>query len=242
MNTPPSLIQLKDVSFNYQNGFPVLNKVNFTLPLGKRIGLIGPNGSGKTTLFHLIMGLLPVSSGTIEIFGQSVATEKEFQMVRHRIGLLFQDADDQLFSPTVLEDVAFGPLNQLKSSEKAIAIARETLASLGMAEFEKRITHQLSGGEKRMVAMATVLAMNPEILLLDEPTAGLDEKTTEKLQTVLRRLDLSYLIISHEFDFLAEVTDYILMMKDGKIVSDGVVQFHQHAHAHVHGSAPHAHE
>lgn len=238
-NTP--LIQLKDVSFTYPDGKPVLDRVNFIVPKGKRIGLIGPNGSGKTTLFHIIMGLLPASSGVIEIFGQPVKTESEFQAIRPRIGLLFQDADDQLFSPTVLEDVAFGPLNLNKSPKEAKAIARQTLLSLGMADFEDRITHQLSGGEKRMIAMATVLAMDPEVLLLDEPTAGLDEDTKAKLLSVLNHLDLSYMIISHELDFLSEVTDVVIMMKDGKVVSDGVVQIHQHAHAHMHGDAPHAH-
>jgi cobalt/nickel transport system ATP-binding protein len=241
MNTNTPLIQLKDVSYTYPNGKPVLDQVNFTIPRGKRIGLIGPNGSGKTTLFHIIMGLLPANSGAIEIFGIPVKTEKEFQAIRPRIGLLFQDADDQLFSPTVLEDVAFGPLNLNKTPTEAKAIARKTLTSLGMADFEDRITHQLSGGEKRMIAMATVLAMDPEILLLDEPTAGLDEDTKSKLQTVLDHLDLSYIIISHELDFLADVTDIVIMMKDGKVVTEGVVQLHQHHHAHVHGDAPHEH-
>ena len=235
------LIHLKDVSFTYPDGKTVLDGVTFTIPRGKRIGLIGPNGSGKTTLFHIIMGLLPASSGEIEIFGKPVKTEKEFQAIRHRIGLLFQDADDQLFSPTVLEDVAFGPLNLNKSPKEAKAIARETLSSLGMADFEDRITHQLSGGEKRMIAMATVLAMGPEVLLLDEPTAGLDEDTKAKLQDILTHIDLSYVIISHELDFLSEVADVVIMMEHGKVVTEGVVQIHQHAHAHVHGDAPHEH-
>ena len=133
---------------------------------------MGPNGSGKTTLFHIIMGLLTPSSGTIEFFGKPVKTEKDFRKVYKKVGLLFQDADDQLFSPTVLEDVAFGPLNLGKSKLEARNIAQNTLERLGIAHFENRVTHKLSGGEKRLVALATVLSMEPELLLLDEPNTG----------------------------------------------------------------------
>ena len=121
MNSDTPLIQLQNVSFAYPNGKRVLDQVNLTLPRGKRLGLIGPNGSGKTTLFHIIMGLLPISSGAIEIFGRPIKTEKEFQTIRQKIGLLFQDADDQLFSQHgISEDVAFGPLNQNKPPEQAM--------------------------------------------------------------------------------------------------------------------------
>ena len=236
------LIKLEGVSFNYPGGSPVLNQLDFQFKQGDRIGLIAPNGSGKTTLLHLIMGLLKPSAGRIEIFGKLTKDEKDFAQVRRKIGLLFQDADDQLFSPTVLEDVAFGPLNLGKSKNEAIRIAQETLTFLGLNGFENRITFKLSGGEKRLVSLATVLAMAPEILLLDEPINGLDIKTKAKLTEVLCGLDLSYLLISHDFDFLAETTDAIYTMHDGKILLDKELHIHEHVHAHEHGVYPHRHE
>jgi cobalt/nickel transport system ATP-binding protein len=178
----------------------------------------------------------------MEIFGQPVRDEKDFLNVRRRIGLLFQDADDQLFSPTVLEDVAFGPLNLGKSRDEAVDIARKTLISLGLAGFEDRITYKLSGGEKKLVALATVLAMEPEVLLLDEPISGLDDKTRMILKNVLMDLNLSYVLISHDLDFLFEIADPIYTMENGKILLDTEIHVHQHVHAHPHGIYPHEHE
>jgi cobalt/nickel transport system ATP-binding protein len=236
------LIKLEGVSYNYPGGPPVLNQLDFQFKRGDRIGLIAPNGSGKTTLLHLIMGLLKPSAGRIEIFGKLTRNEKDFANIRRKIGLLFQDADDQLFSPTVLEDVAFGPLNLGKPKKEAIRIAQEKLAFLGLDGFENRITFKLSGGEKRLVSLATVLAMAPEILLLDEPINGLDIKTKAKLTEILSSLDLSYLLISHDFDFLTETTDAIYTMQDGKILLDKELHVHEHIHAHEHGVYPHRHE
>jgi cobalt/nickel transport system ATP-binding protein len=203
---------------------------------------MGPNGCGKTTLVHLIMGLLKPSAGRIEIFKKPVVTEKDFRKVRGKIGLLFQDADDQLFSPTVLEDVAFGPLNLGKSQDEAMDIARNTLKFLGLEGFEDRITYKLSGGEKKLVSLATILAMEPEVLLLDEPISGLDDKTKATLKNVLLDLDLSYILISHEIDFLADITDSIYTMENGKILIDQEIHVHQHVHAHPHGAYAHKHK
>ena len=236
------LIKLEGVSYRYPGGPPVLNQLDFQFKRGDRIGLIAPNGSGKTTFLHLIMGLLKPSAGRIEIFGKPTRDEKDFANVRRKIGLLFQDADDQLFSPTVLEDVAFGPLNLGKPKNEAIQIAQETLAFLGLDGFENRITFKLSGGEKRLVSLATVLAMAPEILLLDEPINGLDIGTRAKLKEVLSSLDLSFILISHDFDFLVETADAIYTMQDGKILLDKELQIHEHVHAHEHGVYPHRHE
>jgi cobalt/nickel transport system ATP-binding protein len=236
------IINLTDISFSYPGEPEVLDKLNLQFLRNEKTGLMGPNGSGKTTLFHIIMGLLKPLSGSIEIFGKPAKEEKDFIDVRKRIGLLFQDADDQLFSPTVLEDVAFGPLNLGKSKDEAIDIARKTLEFLDLAGFEDRITYKLSGGEKRLVSLATVLAMEPEILLLDEPTTGLDEKTKTKIKKTLRELDLSYILISHEFDLLSEITDSIYTMDKGKILFDKEVHLHKHVHAHTHGSCSHEHE
>ncbi len=236
------LINLEGVSFNYPGGPQVLSNLDFHFHRGDHIGLIAPNGSGKTTLLHLIMGLLKPCTGRIEIFGKPAREEKDFSDVRRRIGLLFQDADDQLFSPTVLEDVAFGPLNLGKPKNEAIQIAQKTLAFLGLDGFENRITFKLSGGEKRLVSLATVLAMQPEILLLDEPINGLDMKTKARLKEILSSINLSYLLISHDFDFLAEIVDAIYTMEDGKILLDKELHLHEHVHAHEHGVYPHRHE
>jgi len=184
---------------------------------GDRIGLVGANGSGKTTLFHLIMGLLQPEAGEIEVFGRRCRAEADFRLVREQVGLLFQDPDDQLFCPTVAEDVAFGPLNLGLPRAEVRAIVRDTLERLGLAGFEERVTFKLSGGEKRLVSLATVLAMRPRIMLLDEPTAGLDEPTTERIVELLRSPGLSYLIISHDRDFLARTVETTYHLEKGLI-------------------------
>ena len=219
----------------------MLDGLDLTLGSRDRIGLAAPNGSGKTTLFHLIMGLIRPTAGRIEIFGRPVSSEKDFAEVRRRIGMLFQDSDDQLFSPTVIEDVAFGPLNLGLDQEEALAVSRRTLTRLGLEGFEDRITFKLSGGEKRLVALATVLAMNPEVLLLDEPTAGLDENTKQRLIEIMHGLDLAYIVISHEYDFLAATADPIYTMGKGRILLDERLQVHSHQHAHRVGGIPHRH-
>jgi cobalt/nickel transport system ATP-binding protein len=236
------IINLTGLSFSYSTDRPVLDNLSFHLHQGDRIGLVGPNGSGKTTLFHIILGLLKPCSGTIELFGRQAKQEKDFRGARKRIGLLFQDPDDQLFSPTVLEDVAFGPLNLGKSPDEARDIALKTLARLDLFGFEDRITYKLSGGEKRLVSLATVLAMDPEVLLLDEPTNGLDEETEEKITNILRKLELSYIFISHNLDFLSKTTDRIYAMSKGKICFDEAMAPHSHIHIHKSGKIPHKHK
>jgi len=188
------------------------------------------------------MGLLRPSSGRVELFGKPANEEKDFRAARRRIGLLFQDADDQLFSPTVLEDVAFGPLNLGKSPEEARDTALKTLARLDLSGFENRITYKLSGGEKGLVSLATVLAMDPEVLLLDEPTNGLDEDTEEKITDILKGLNLSCIFISHNLDFLSKCTDRMYAMSNGKISFDEALVPHPHIHAHEFGRLPHEHK
>jgi len=235
------IVNLKGITYKYPKREPVLKNLDLQLFEGDRIGLVAPNGSGKTTLFHVIMGLLTPTAGSIEIFGETRCKEKDFSNIRHRIGLLFQDADDQLFSPTVLEDVAFGPLNLGKSREEAIEISRRTLDFLGLNGFENRITFKLSGGEKRLVSLATLLAMEPEVLLLDEPSNALDKSTKSKLINILNSLKLSYIIISHEFDILSETTDMIYSMENGRIILDEHEYVHIHKHSHKMGKQPHRH-
>ena len=237
----PVILNLSKIRFGYPGGPLVLNDLDFHLHAGDRIGLVAPNGSGKTTLFHIIMGLLEPLSGIVEAFGEERKADADFMEVRRRIGLLFQDADDQLFSPTVLEDVAFGPLNLGKSRDDAVAVARKTLDFLGLNGFEDRVTYKLSGGEKRLVSLATVLAMEPEVLLLDEPSTGLDSSTKDKLIDILNGLDLSFLLISHEFDFLSKTAKHIYTMDGGRIRFDEELHIHSHQHAHLMGKQPHRH-
>ena len=213
MDSDNTLINLAGISYRYPGGKTILDRIDFKFSRGDRVGLVAPNGSGKTTLFHVIMGLLKPSSGTIEIFGKKRQKEKDFVPIRHRIGLLFQDADDQLFSPTVIEDVAFGPLNLGKSKQEALDISRKTLDYLGLNGFEDRITFKLSGGEKRLVSLATILAMQPEVLLLDEPTNALDTSMKSRLINILQGLDLSYILISHEFDVLSKTAHAFYSME-----------------------------
>ena len=235
------LINLEKISFTFPDGKKVLEGLDLCLHKKERLGLIGPNGSGKTTLFRLIMGLLKPTSGRLIILGREMLHKKDFVPIRQKIGLLFQDADDQLFSPTVLDDVAFGPLNQGKSPAEAKEISREILSSLGLKDFEDRITYKLSGGEKKLVSLATVLAMKPAVLLLDEPTTGLDIETTKKIVRVLESIDVSSIIISHDMDFIQHTTETIYGMVKGKILPEKGEYAHSHVHAHGHGEVPHTH-
>ena len=210
------MIQLRNIQFGYGSRL-IFDDLNLNIEQGERLGLLGSNGCGKTTLCHIIMGLLPPKSGDVEILGKKRTKESDFSEIRGRIGFLFQDSDDQLFCPTVIEDVAFGPLNMGQSPEEAKRTVASTLASLKLSGFEDRITYKLSGGEKRLVSLATVLAMNPEFLILDEPTSGLDEKTTERLIETLKESGLGYMIISHDRDFIKRTVTKLIQMKDGQI-------------------------
>jgi len=212
-----ALLELRDVSFAYDPDRPVLKALDFVLAPGERVGLAGANGSGKSTLLQLIVGLLPRAGGTILCFNEARSREADFVEVRRRIGLLFQDSDDQLFCPTVAEDIAFGPLNLGKSRSEAEAIVRRTLHMVGLVGFEDRITYKLSGGEKRLVALATVLAMDPEVLLLDEPLAGLDEAHSERVESILEGLNQSMVVIAHDRAFLGRVTTRTAELRDGKL-------------------------
>ena len=211
------LLELRNVTFFYGPDRPVLRECNLRIGAADRIGLAGPNGSGKTTLLHLMVGLLRPASGNMVAFGKPRRREADFHEVRRRAGLLFQDTDDQLFCPTVAEDVAFGPLNLGKPRADARRIVAETLDRVGLPGFERRITYRLSGGERRLVALAAVLAMQPDVLLLDEPTAGLDEASTARLTEVLRGLPQAMLVVSHDRAFREGVTARTLLLREGRI-------------------------
>ena len=214
-----TLIRLHQVSFGYAPGRPVLRGLNLELRPGDRLGLVGATGSGKTTLLHLIVGLLLPDEGEVEAFGRGRCEERDFVEVRQRAGLLFQDPEDQLFCPTVAEDVAFGPLNVGKTRDEAMAIARETLASLGLDGYEGRICYKLSGGEKRLVSLATVLAMKPEVLLLDEPAIGLDDYHVDRIADTLASLPQTMAVVSHQRDFLKRVTSTVAHLDKGTLTA-----------------------
>lgn len=226
------LISLERVCFTY-SGRKVLKEVNFDLYAGERIAILGANGAGKTTLLELMVGLNRPASGQIVAFAKRRRCERDFREVRARAGLLFQDSDNQLFCPTVLEDVAFGPLNLGRSGSEALAVAHTTLAELGIGHFAERVTHKLSGGEKRLVALAAVLAMQPDVLLLDEPTTGLDEETEDLLMEHLLRLPQAMVFISHDAAFVERLATRAVILKQGKLV-DSVLHRHPHVHAHSH--------
>ncbi|MBN2025085.1 MAG: ABC transporter ATP-binding protein [Pirellulales bacterium] len=211
------LVQLDGIDFHYDPERPVLRQCSLTLSPGDRVGLSGPNGSGKTTLLHLIVGLARPQAGRVVAFGRPRTEEADFHDVRRRVGLLFQESDDQLFCPTVLADVAFGPLNLGRPRDEAREIARDTLSRLGLAGFEDRVTHRLSGGEKRLVALAGVLAMEPEVLLLDEPCAGLADDAAANLAGLLAGLPQAMLVVTHDAGLLARTTTRRLRLAEGRL-------------------------
>ncbi|HIA48654.1 MAG TPA: ABC transporter ATP-binding protein [Candidatus Hydrogenedentes bacterium] len=200
-----SPVEIRDLTFSYNSADPVLSDFSLSLDVDERLVVTGANGCGKTTLLHLIMGLESLQSGTIEILGTPRETEADFMDARKHVGLLFQDVDNQLFSPTVFEDVAFGPLNLGHSPAESHDMAHETLEQLGLGDLTRRITYQLSHGQKRLVALATILAMKPEVLLLDEPTTGLDETHEARLTEILAGLPQSMLIVSHNQPFIERI-------------------------------------
>lgn len=230
MNTP--LLELRSVCAGYGDR-EVLDGVDLAIRPGERIALVGANGAGKSSLLALCVGLLAVNKGEVVAFGQARRREQDFHEVRRRVGMLFQDSDDQLFCPTVLEDVVFGPLNLGLTRAQAKRRAEQTLDALGIPEFAQRITHRLSGGEKRLVALATVLAMQPEVLLLDEPTNGLDEPTAQRITDYLDQLPMAMLLVSHDQRLLGRLARRALILAHGQL-NEGVLHSHPHVHQHPH--------
>jgi len=235
MTAPAPLLRLSGIVAGYAAAKPVLDGVDLVLNPGERMVLLGANGAGKSTLLHVVTGFIPARAGTVEAFGEIRRSEADFRAVRVRAGLVFQDADDQLFCPTVIEDVAFGPLNLGQSREEAYETARATLRSLELGHLAERITHRLSGGEKRLVSIAAVLAMRPEVLLLDEPTVGLDPDAYARLSAILEGLPQAMIIVAHDAHFMARFATCALLLKDGRSHRGQVHQHaHSHSHAHVH--------
>jgi cobalt/nickel transport system ATP-binding protein len=205
--------------------------------------LVGPNGAGKTTLLRTLVGLERPSAGRVVAFGAERRTEADFRTVRARAQLMFQDPDDQLFCPTVIDDVAFGPLNLGRKRDEAFAAARAVLERLGLVHLADRVTHRLSGGEKRLVCLAALIAMAPDALLLDEPTNDLDEENRARLIDILLRLDAALLLVSHDRDFLERIATRAVLLREGTVRPALV---HRHVvtqeEIHIHGlDASHRH-
>ncbi len=215
-------VKVSDVSYTYAGAIDALCGVSFKVERGKRTGLIGPNGAGKSTLFLCLLGLLPGFTGCIRVGELDVSSHGDLTELRRRVGLVFQDPDDQLFNPTVLEDVAFGPLNLGLSKEESAARSRESLKLVGVpAELFDRPPHRLSRGQKRRVAIAGILAMEPGLILLDEPTSDLDPRGRRGLADLLATLAPTMIIATHDLEFVLETCDNVVVMDAGEIVTSG---------------------
>ena len=215
---PPTLA-VKQVSFSYPDGHRALKDVSLEIASGEKVALVGPNGAGKSTLMLHLNGLLQ-GQGHIEIAGLPVAKE-HFPVIRGKVGMVFQNPDDQLFSPTVFDDVAFGPLHMGLPETDIRQRVANALSLVGMDGFENRLSHHLSLGQKKRVAIATVLSMDPEILVLDEPSAGLDPRARRALINLLRDLPLTMLVSSHDMLMVRELFPRMIIMDEGHVVADG---------------------
>jgi cobalt/nickel transport system ATP-binding protein len=215
------LIEVRDLSFQYEDGTRALENVSFTLLPGETVALLGANGSGKTTFVLHLNGTLR-GEGSIQVCGTPL-TKETLPLVRSKIGMVFQDSDEQLFMPTVLEDVSFGPLNMGLSQEEAIAKAKSAIEKVGMGHALDKAPYHLSAGEKRRVALAGVLSMDPEILVLDEPNTFLDPPGLRNLLHLLKGLPQAKLIITHNMLFALGVANRAVFFEKGKLVADGAV-------------------
>jgi cobalt/nickel transport system ATP-binding protein len=215
----PSLA-VRELAFAYPDGHQALFGVDLTVHRGERVALLGPNGAGKTTLVMHLNGILNGGHGSVEVAGLPVAPAN-LQEIRRRVGIVFQDPDDQLFMPTVREDVAFGPANLGLRGTELEARVLEALDAVGMLDFLDRPPHHLSFGQRRRVAVATVLAMRPEILVLDEPSSNLDPASRRELAEILLRLELTTLMVTHDLPYAMELCPRSVILADGLIVADG---------------------
>ncbi len=213
-----ALLELAGIHFAYPHHAPVLKGADLRLDEGERLCITGHNGAGKSTLLRIAVGLLAPGSGKVTAFGRERVAEADFHEVRRRAGFVFQDPDDQLFCPTVAGDVAFGPLNLGASRDEAMRIVDATLTRLGLMHLRDRITHKLSGGEKRLVTLATVLAMEPDVLLLDEPTNALDEENEARLIEILLDLPQAMIIVSHNPHFRHRLGTRTLRLQEGRLI------------------------
>ncbi len=220
---PSSVIEVKDVHFNYPAGVHAISGVSFTVSKGEKVAILGPNGSGKSTLILLMAGLLTPRRGEITVF-ETKTTSKDFQKLRHRIGLVFQDPDDQLFTPSVIEDIEYGPKN-LRLPESAIKQRSEqVLSKIGINHLKNRPPHRLSFGEKKKVSLATALVLKPELIILDEPTANLDLASRRGLIDMVNEMNCegtTVVVSTHDVEALPELADRVIVISKGAMLGEG---------------------
>jgi cobalt/nickel transport system ATP-binding protein len=219
--TPVPALEVDGVSFAYPDGHQALYGVSLTIQRGERVALLGPNGAGKTTLVLQCNGVLLPGAGRITVAGLPVVTE-HLREIRRRVGIVFQDPDDQLFMPTVAEDVAFGPANLGLRGPQLETRVKGALAAVGMEGQADRPPHHLSFGQRRRVAVATVLAMEPEILVLDEPSSNLDPASRRELAEIVTGLDITILMVTHDLPYALQLCPRALIMNGGTITADGL--------------------
>lgn len=210
-------LEVSGLRYSYPDGPEVLCGVDLSVRIGERVGLIGPNGTGKTTLFLAACGVLEPHAGTVQLFDTTITAGNFYP----EIGVVFQNPDDQLFSPSVRDDVAFGPANMGLSADEVAARVREALSVTGTTELADRAPHHLSGGEKRMVSIAGVLAMHPRLVIYDEPTASLDIRARRRLVHFLQTSTQTMLLASHDLEFVLEVCDRVIVFDHGQAVTHG---------------------
>ncbi|MEO5358589.1 MAG: energy-coupling factor ABC transporter ATP-binding protein [Nitrospirae bacterium YQR-1] len=213
------LVEFRDVFYSYPDGTTALEGVSFRVLHGESVGIVGANGAGKSTLLMHINGTIIPSGGAITI-GDVQLSAKTRQDIRKKVGVVFQNPDDQLFMPTVFDDVAFGPLNLGLSTDKVAEVTSEALSKVGCLDLKDRAPHHLSNGQKCRVAIATVLAMSPDILVMDEPSSNLDPKSRRFLINLLRNFYHTRIIASHDLDLILDVCERCIVIKEGKIAAD----------------------
>ena len=219
MNEPQAL-EIEGLSFTYPDGRAALADIDLTVRPGERVAILGPNGAGKTTLVLHLNGILTPSHGAVRVDGIAVRAPN-LKEIRRRVGIVFQDPDDQLFMATVRDDVAFGPANFGVPRAELDTRARDALAAVGMEDVAERVAHHLSFGQRRRVAVATVLACQPSILVLDEPTANLDPASRRELHDILTALAVTVLVVSHDLPFALELCPRAVVLCDGMVIADG---------------------
>jgi cobalt/nickel transport system ATP-binding protein len=215
----PAVIDVRGLAYAYPDGRQALYGVNLVVQRGERVALLGPNGAGKTTLVLHLNGILMAGAGSVTISGRPV-TKESLPEVRRRVGVVFQDPDDQLFMPTVRADVAFGPQNLGLRGAELDGRVHQALSMVGMADVADRPPHHLSFGQRRRVAVATVLAMEPDVLVLDEPSSNLDPASRRELAEIVRSLGLTTLMVTHDLPYAAELCERSVILSDGVVAAD----------------------
>lgn len=214
------MIQIRNASYTYPDGNQALSGVNIQIEEGGTVAVVGANGAGKSTLLALLVGIISASEGEVEIAGIPMKKER-LDEIRRKVGFVFQDPDDQLFMARVYDDIAFGPRNFGHSAEEAQAMAERAIETMGIGHLKSRASHKLSGGEKRNVAIAAVLAMEPDVLLLDEPSSYLDPKSRRNFIHAMEGLHHTKFIATHDLDLVLDLCDRVIILKKGEVFADG---------------------